>query len=920
MTKKLVLIDGHALVHRAFHALPPSMSSPAGVPTNAVYGFISVLIKTIKDLRPEYIVATFDLAGPTFRHEEFVEYKAHREKAPDDLHVQVPLVKDILGAFGIPVYEKEGFEADDLIGSITEITKKNKDIQTIIATGDLDTLQLVEGERVIVSSLKGGINDIAVYDENRVKERYGIKPKQMVDFKGLKGDPSDNIPGVPGVGDKTASSLIQAFGSIEELYEKLESYKNDPKKKLKAPLTAKLAEKLIQSKDIALFSKKLATIIRDVPLKFDVESADWRKNMKKEELAKMLQDLGIYSLLKRINELDPDASVGAGGETPEQPSLIAEATDDIKVSSLGSREQVSKLVKEISSRKTFAFDIVIDPVRSREGSQRASASNGVDPDLSGPGYIVFALDKKQTSAVPRSLLENDEDVFKELKDVFEDEKIKKSCHDLKELSKTLLGKGIRIAAPEFDSKLAAYLLNSDIKDYDLDKIYFVEFNRNIGQNPLKRPAYILELQKVQWEKMKSLDLLWVFEKVEVPLAPILAEMEITGVKIDRKAIKKLSETTSKEISKLEKKIYKLAGGEFNINSPQQLSAILFEKLQIKGKVKKTGKGAISTAAAELEKLADEHPVIELILKYRELQKLNTTYIEPFPGLVQKDGRLRTTLNQTGTTTGRLSSQNPNLQNIPIRTEVGQEFRKAFVSDKGCLLVSFDYSQLELRIAAHISGDKKMSEAFRRGEDIHTRTAMEIFGVPAEKVTSNMRREAKVFNFGLLYGMGVMGLQRAAKISRDQARNFMDRYMAEFSGIARYMQEMRDSVHEKKYVKTIFGRRRQFREVNSQVMEVVRQAERMAINMPIQGTEADLLKLAMIKIDDAVRAEKKENEVRMLLQVHDELLFEIDKGSMEEWVPKIRKIMEKIWKLDVPLTVDAKYGINWAQLKPLANSQ
>lgn len=876
--KKLVLIDGHALVHRAFHALPPSMSSPNGIPTNAVYGFVSVLIKTIKDLKPDYIVATFDLAGPTFRHEEFAEYKAHREKAPDDLHVQVPLIKEILGAFGIPIYEKEGFEADDLIGSIAEITKKHKDIQTIIATGDLDTLQLVEGEKVIVSSLKGGINDIIIYDEKRVEERYGIKPKQMVDFKGLKGDPSDNIPGVPGVGDKTAAMLIQKFGSIEKLYESIAAKTQNTKRKTqKKELSDKLIQKLLDNKDMAFFSKKLATIIRDVPIQFDVKNAEWRKNIKKEELGKMLQDLGIYSLIKRINELD--------SQELEQPTLLASSTDLIKINVLNKKKEIEELFDRIETEKSFAFDIS-DPV------------------------VVFAFDGSKTFVVDL------ETVKDKIQPVFENEKIKKTGHDLKELSKMLLKKGSHVFGLDFDTKITAYLLNSDIKDYDLDRIYFVEFNKNIDPNPLKRPAYAIELKKVQWDKLKSLDLLWVFEKIEVPLAPILAEMEISGVKIDRKAIKKLSEKISGEIAGLEKKIYKLASEKFNINSPRQLSAILFDKLQIKGKVRKTGKGAISTAATELEKFSGEHPVIDLILKYRELQKLNTTYIEPFPGFIEKDGRLRTTLNQTGTTTGRLSSQDPNLQNIPIRTELGQEFRKAFIAEKGYDLVSFDYSQLELRIAAHISGDKKMTEAFKNGEDIHTRTAAEIFNVPLDKVTTHMRREAKVFNFGLLYGMGIIGLQRAAKISREQARDFTARYMAEFSGIARYMQAMRDAVHVDRYVRTIFGRRRQFREIGSQVIELVRQAERMAINMPIQGTAADLLKLSMIKISDLIHEENKDQDIRMLLQVHDELLFEVKSEFVQEWRGKIKEIMENIWELNVPLTVDVKYGKNWAEMKEI----
>ena len=398
--KKLVLIDGHALVHRAFHALPPSMSSPNGIPTNAVYGFVSVLIKTIKDLKPDYIVATFDLAGPTFRHEEFAEYKAHREKAPDDLHVQVPLVKEILGAFGIPVYEKEGFEADDLIGSIAEITKKEKDVQTIIATGDLDTLQLVEGDRVVVLTLKKGVTDTIIYTQKEVEERYGLEPGQMADFKGLKGDPSDNIPGVPGVGDKTASALIQKFGNIESLYNEIESYKKNPKKKPKAPLTPKLIEKLSEHKDMAVFSKKLATIIRDVPIQFDVARAEWRKGIKKEELGKMLQDLGIYSLLKRINEIDLPAGRQADG--PEQPSLMGDVSDAVEVVSLGSHKQINKLIDKIRNKKSFVFDIA------------------VDPDLRGPGHIVFALDDKKTEAVPWSLLENDKEIFTAISAVFED--------------------------------------------------------------------------------------------------------------------------------------------------------------------------------------------------------------------------------------------------------------------------------------------------------------------------------------------------------------------------------------------------------------------------------------------------------------------------------------------------------------------
>ncbi|MBI2062407.1 MAG: hypothetical protein HYT64_01820 [Candidatus Yanofskybacteria bacterium] len=417
-------------------------------------------------------------------------------------------------------------------------------------------------------------------------------------------------------------------------------------------------------------------------------------------------------------------------------------------------------------------------------------------------------------------------------------------------------------------------------------------------------------------KLKFGDTLWVFEKIELPLSIVLAEMELNGVKIDLDAIAKLSKTTAKELVKLEKKIHELAGKEFNINSPRQMSAILFEHLKITGKLKKTGKGAISTAALELEKLSGAHPIIDFILKYRELQKLKTTYVDPFPVLVNKDGRIRTTFNQTGTATGRLSSEEPNLQNIPIRTDIGQEFRKVFVASPGYKLVSFDYSQLELRIAAHISKDKKMTEAFKGGEDIHTRTAAEIFGIEADKVTASMRREAKVLNFGILYGMGIIGFQRASGVDRARAKEFIDRYMREFSGVTRYMQEMKDKVHKDGYVTTIFGRKRSLPEVFSGMPQLVSQAERMAINMPIQGTASDLIKLAMISIHDLIHKEKIEDRVRLLLNVHDELLFEVKDGLVKDWSATIKNIMENIQKLDVPLIVDVKFGNNWAETESI----
>jgi len=902
--KKLILIDGHALVHRAFHALPQTLASPTGVLTNAVYGFTAVLIKAIKDIKPDYIVATFDLAGPTFRHEEFADYKAHREKAPDGLHEQVPLVKEVLTAFGIPIFEKAGFEADDVIGSVCEKTRKVKDLQTIIVTGDMDTLQLVEGEKVVVLTLRKGVTDTVVYNEDEVKKRYGIKPEQMVDFKGLKGDPSDNIPGVPGVGEKTASVLIQKFGNLENLYKEIEK----PGKKKSKDVSEKLIQKLIENKDLAIFSRKLSTIIRNVDIDFKLEDAEWRKKMKKEEIARVFQSMGFYSLLKRMSEIDPvrerpaegTASAASGrlfsngvdGSIQKQTSFLPPPAAGPKVKELKTDKDITDLLAKLTKQKDFALDV---------------AEN----------IVSFALDSKECFSVLFEYFSKNKELGLSLKAILENPKINKTGHDFKVISKYFLGKGIHLEGISFDSKIAMYLLNSDLRDYSLDKIYFVETKQNMDSDPKKRPGFILELRDKLVAKLRYADTLWVFEKIELPLAIVLAEMEFSGIKIDLNAIAKLSKATIKELYKLEKKIHELAGKEFNINSPQQMSAILFEYLKITGKLKKTGKGAISTAAPELEKLSGAHPIIDFILKYRELQKLKTTYIDPFPTLVSGGGRIRTTYNQTGTTTGRLSSEEPNLQNIPIRTDIGQEFRKVFIASPGYKLVSFDYSQLELRIAAHISKDKKMSEAFKRGEDIHTRTAAEIFGVDADKVTAGMRRQAKVLNFGILYGMGVMGFQRASGVDRATAKGFIDRYMNEFSGIARYMQEMKDKVRRDGYVTTIFGRRRQLPEAFSGMPQLISQAERMAINMPIQGTEADFLKLSMIKIHDLIHKEKAEEDVKLLLNVHDELLFEIKEGSLKDWAVKIKNIMENIHKLDVPLIVDAKYGMNWAKMEGIS---
>lgn len=825
--KKLILIDGNALVHRAFHALP-ALTSAKGVVTNAVYGFTAILLKTIKDLKPGYIAAAFDLAGPTFRHEQFEDYKIHRVKAPEELYRQIPLVKEILSAFGIPVYEKAGYEADDLIGTLATRAKKNPPaggLQTVIATGDLDTLQLVDGEKVVVFTLRKGMTDTVIYNEKAVFERYGLKPEQLSDYRGLKGDPSDNIPGVPGVGEKTAGELIQKFGGLDKMYEFLENQKlkiksQNDKAKVKNGLSPRLVEKLLGHKDQAYFSKQLSEIITDLDVDFSLAKADWRKNLDLPKIEKNFKDLGFFSLLKRLGEI---------GLSAQTAMVIPENKSD-------------------KMRKPAPID---------------------HDSLVG--------------------------------------------HGLKETIKAAIQSGGKVPDKLFDTMIAAWLVQPDLPDYDFHKIYYGEFREN-ADDPDQKSAYLRRLKNHLWNKMQSADLLEVFEKIEMPLIPVLAEMELNGVRVSAGALSKLLKTVSIRLGKLERKIYRSAGGKFNINSPQQLAEVLYDKLAIKGRVRKTGKGAPSTAAPELEKLRDEHPIIDLILEYRELQKLKTTYIEPFPELIAGDGRIHTTYNQTGTATGRLSSENPNLQNIPIKTSLGQEFRKAFVAADGCQLVSFDYSQLELRIVAHVAKDEKMIEIFRRGEDIHTRTAVEIFEVEPQEITKEMRRQAKVLNFGIIYGMGTPGFARAAGVDRQRARQFIDRYFAEFSGVARYMEEIKAKARRDGYVQTLFGRRRPLLDIYSTMPQIQAGAERAAINHPIQGTAADLMKLAMISTDRYLHENFNSADAKLLLQVHDEIVCEVKTDLVKKAVKEIKSIMESVHKLEVPIIAEVKAGDNWQEVE------
>lgn len=873
--KKLILIDSNALVHRAFHALPP-LSSPSGQPTNAIYGFTSVLLKMIADLKPDYMVATFDLAGPTFRHEEYEQYKANRVKAPDELYAQIPGVKRMLTALGVPILEHAGFEADDVIGTISAQTQQLPDVQTVIVTGDLDTLQLVHGRKVTVFTLRKGMTDTVTYDEDGVRERYGIAPSQVADLKGLKGDASDNIPGVKGIGEKTAMTLIKTYASIEGLYDELEKPEFIVGKH--SGVSEKLREKLLEGKDMALFSKKLATIIRDIPVTFDIEAADWHRHVDMKAVEGLCQEFGFFSLLKRIASTLGPAVQSASAQTLD---LDGESADTQAITVVRS---VAKLPE--------ADEAVVHGVFNEGALQELFVTTD--------GESVFSMRTPTTDV---------------LQDVLARYPVLVG-HDLKLLIRHMPDPSALTGSTLFDTRIAAWLSNPELREYELGRVAYEIASLMLTDDPAHAPAAILKLKGLLWERLKTQDLLRVFTELEMPLIPILAGMERAGILVDTKHIDELLQTAAVEVSSLEEQIYKHAGGQFNINSPSQLGDILFNTLGLRGKVRRTGGGALSTAASELEKLRDEHPIIELILQYRELNKLKTTYIEPFPSLVGADGRIHTTYNQTGTATGRLSSSDPNLQNIPTRTALGQQFRSTFIAPVGFRFVSLDYSQLELRIVAHVAQDHTMMEAFRNGEDIHTRTASEIFGVAPAQVDKDMRRQAKVLNFGIIYGMGVLGFARAAGVNRDTAKRFIDEYFSRFPGIAAYMERTKQEAFDNGFVSTLMGRRRPLTDIRSTIPQLAASAERMAINHPIQGTGADIMKAAMISVDTFLRTDAVARGARMLLQVHDELVLEVPERALPDIAHRVASLMESVSHLDVPLIVDAKAGENWSQMHPI----
>lgn len=794
---RLVLLDTHAIIHRAYHALP-EFTGPDGAPTGALYGLVSMLLKLVTDLEPDYIAACYDLPGPTVRHEAYEQYKGTRAKTDDALSTQITRARDVLEAFAIPLYEREGFEADDLLGTIAEEMKGGVDI--IIASGDMDTLQLVDDARVRVFMPKKGLGETVLYDEAAVEKRLGFAPPLIPDWKGLRGDPSDNIKGVPGIGEKTATELITVFGSIEKLYATLAK---GEKKLIDKGIKPRIIALLKEHEEAARFSKALATIRLDAPIAFALPKDHWREHVDVKKAVSMLEELGFRTLRDRARKI-----LGAPAQFDE--SLGPHITDEY--------------------------------------------SGGAAPK---PSHIA-----------PGRLAE---------------------------------------------AQVMLWLISSEFTNPSLDDI--LAFTK---VNTFDEAHATLEVELAKLGRVQA-----VYEHIEKPLIPILRAMEARGVLVDPKVLAGLAKAYRAELESCEKQIHTAAGHEFNISSPKQLGDVLFDELSLtpqgnNQRQKKTATGQRSTRESELEKLREQHPIIGQILEYRELKKLLSTYIDTLPHVLDKEHRLHAEFIQTGTTTGRMASANPNLQNIPLHSERGRAIRKAFIAPKGFTLVALDYSQIELRLAAILSGDEKLCAIFHAGRDVHQEVAAMVFGVAPEKVDREMRQRAKVINFGILYGMGVNALRTQLASTTAEAHQFLDNYFHTFTTLAEYLEKTKGFARKHGYTETLFGRRRQFPEMKSSLPYVRAQAERMAINAPMQGTQADIIKLAMVQIDEALVAAGVREDAHLLLQVHDELVYEIKTERAPELSERIKEIMEGVMRGQdthgVPVLAEMKAGPDWGSMQ------
>ena len=854
MADIMILVDGNSMMYRAFFAVQ-LMNNDAGVYTNALHVFLSMLLTVIEEEKPKYCAVAFDLHAPTFRHEQFEGYKAGRSPMPPELIPQMEKIKEILAAMHIPVMEKEGFEADDLLGTVSRLCEA-REIDALILTGDRDTFQLVS-DHVSILYTRKGVRDVERVTPEYIREKYGLAPIQMIDVKGLMGDPSDNIPGVPGVGEKTALKLIDKYGSLEATLENADANEKGA-----------LRERLMAFRDQAIQSKWLATIDRDVPLAFDFEDCEVR-NL--GDAAPILRELQLKQVEGKLNKLA--ASTSATTELLPEPEIAIEHLD--------SAQALAARMQGIRPAWAAAYIGEAASVMVPDESCLTVALGG---DLLSPGA-------------------SEEEIVQALAPVF-DSAAAFILHDVKRWYRL----GANPAGEIFDVMLAGYVLDSQRKNFTLPALCEAE---GISLNEAAPAASLKRLAMRQRETLTKQDLAPLFFDIEMPLAKVLYDMEREGFQVDDGALMQLGENYAGRIAELESEIHKHAGAELNVNSPKQLGELLFERLGLKGgKKTKTG---YSTSADLLEQMQDEHPVIPLILEYRKYAKLKSTYVDALLRLRGADGRIRTSFDQVATATGRISSQEPNLQNIPIRTALGRDIRRAFIARPGFTLVDADYSQIELRVLAHMSGDEVMREAFRLDQDIHLRTASEVGGVPMDEVTPDMRSAAKAVNFGIVYGISDFGLARNIGVTRQQAAQFIERYFERYPLIKKYMDECVETGKRQGYVTTLMGRRRYLPELAAgNDFNTRKFGERAAMNSPIQGTAADIIKMAMVRVHREL--DEGGFRARLILQVHDELIIEAPTDEVEKVQALVKRAMEGVVTLDVPLKVDVSAGQSWYDTK------
>ena len=860
MAGKIVLLDGYSLMYRAFHALQSPMSAPDGTPTNAVHGFVMMLLKTVEEEKPEKLAVAFDVHAPTLRAQRYADYKGTRKPMPDELRAQDPIIRELIVRMGLPILEMAGYEADDILGTVSARCER-EDREAVIVTGDRDSFQL-SGEKTTILYTKKGISDTVRVTPEYIREVYGLEPKQMIDVKGLMGDVSDNIPGVPGVGEKTALKLIAQYGSLEKVLDTAE-----------AEQKGRLRERLLEHRALAELSKELATIDRGVPLAFDW--SEWTLDGLGGALPR-LRELRMNAAARRLTEV---AGHFAPVSIPAAPKAAREKLP--KIERMESLEQTAARVTELAGDAKWAAAYLESELTV--ATDKARLSLPAAGDLLSPGVTA-----EEAARALAPLLTAD---------------CPKFLYNVKALS------------PDFDAlrgeitdvMLAAYALNPQRESFAAGALCAEEEIESFGEHPARA---LYELGVRQRAQLKQNDLERVYAEIELPLARVLGDMEREGFLVDADALRALGEEFRAHIALLTDEIAALMGARINLNSPKQLGEMLFDKMGLPAP-KKTQRG-YSTSAEVLENLAAEHEVCAKILEYRKYQKLESTYIDSLLNLQDAAGRIHSRFDQVATATGRISSAEPNLQNIPVRTELGRQIRRAFIARPGCVLVDADYSQIELRVLAHMSGDETMIEAFREGQDIHARTAAEVYGVPLEQVTHEMRSASKAVNFGIVYGISDFTLAKNISVSRKEAREFIERYFERYPGVKRYMDAAVAEGREKGYVTTLMGRRRYLPELASANFNLRSFGERCAMNSPIQGTAADIIKLAMIRVADALR--KGGYKARLILQVHDELIVEAPEDEQERVRALLKDCMEGVAALAVPLKTDISVGRDWRECK------